>query len=116
MGEASKVYGMLLVMLLAICSFLLFGIYHRKYYAYMKAVHNAEWWRLLRRDPVIDTVGEWIRWPVGSVYLLLSIFNLTETYNDKKVAQYKKKAVFFFVAFIMSFVLVFVIAAALSKA
>jgi hypothetical protein len=81
----------------------------------MNSAHKEEWWSLMKKDPVVDTVGEWIRWPSGSAYFLLSIFRMSETYNDENIARYKKRAVFFFIALLMSFILILFIAVILPK-
>jgi hypothetical protein len=59
-------------------------------------------WALMKKDSLIETAGEWTRWPLGSIYLFGSVFNTSETYKDHKVEQYKKKAKlsFFFNAWI----------------
>ncbi|KAF0145013.1 MAG: hypothetical protein FD156_1340 [Nitrospirae bacterium] len=115
LNEIIKLSIMLLIMLILLCSFLFFYGYYRKYYKYMKTAHKEEWWSLMKRDPLVDGAGEWVRWPVGSIYLIISIFKTTETYNDKKVEYYKKKATQFFISFVISFICFLIIAALLPK-
>ena len=95
----------LLTLGLFIVSLVLFFSFYRKYYKHMKSKHIEHWKNLMNKDPVVELAGEWIRWPVGSIYLLLSIFNLSESYSDEKVRYYKKYATFFFTTSIILFLL-----------
>lgn len=115
LNEIIKLSIMLLIMLMLLCSFLFFYGYYRKYYKYMKTAHKEEWWNLMKRDPLVEGAGEWVRWPVGSIYLIISILKTTETYNDKKVEYYKKKAAQFFISLAISFICFLIIAALLPK-
>lgn len=91
-------------------------LFYRKYYSQMKSYHREKWLELMNRDPAIETAGEWIRWPVGSVYLLLSVFKKKEeSYNDVKLDQYKRITVISFTIFIVSFIILLIISALLPK-
>lgn len=69
----------------------------------------------MSKDPMVEGAGEWIRWPLGSVYLINSVFRLGTDYNDKQVGIYKKKTVFYFVLFVGSFILLLGVAILLPK-
>jgi hypothetical protein len=99
-------------MLAAGFSFLAFMLAYRRYYNYMKKAHKDKWFELMRRDPLVESAGAWIRWPVGSIHLIFSIFDTCETYGDKNVKQYKRCTVVLFCAFIIAFVSFFAICAA----
>jgi hypothetical protein len=88
---------------LTVFSFILWYSNYRKYYEYLQLNHNKEFIRLIKKDRVIDAVGEWIRWPVGSAWLLLSIFKIDENYGDKKILIFKKRALHFFLIFLILF-------------
>jgi hypothetical protein len=109
--EIFKLALLMLSLLSVMGSFLLFNRYYRKYYRHMKENHENEWWNLMKKDSLIETAGEWIRWPLGSTYLIASVFKLSETYNDQQVEHFKKKARLSFFIFILSFVMVILIAA-----
>lgn len=71
----------------------------------MKVAHKNEWWALMKRDQTIDAAGEWVRWPVGSIYLFVSVFNKKVIYNDKKIEFYKKKVILFSALFLIDFII-----------
>ena len=89
--EIIKLSLLMLSLLVIMGGFLFFTSYYRKYYSYMKKSHKDEWWALMKRDSLIETAGEWTRWPLGSIYLLGSVFKISETYNDQQVEHYKKE-------------------------
>jgi hypothetical protein len=98
--------SLLMVSLLVIMgSFFFFNKYYRKYCIHMKKSHKDEWWALMKRDSLIETTGEWTRWPLGSIYLLGSVFKISEIYNDQQVENYKKKTMLSLFVFIASFVI-----------
>ncbi len=97
-----------------IISFAFWGIYYRKYYSYMKIKHHNEWLKLMNKDPLIEAGGAWIRWPAGSIYLLLSVFS-KEKSGDDKLAAYKARAQMTFVIFGVAFILLLIVAMALPK-
>lgn len=113
-NETFKLYSMLVIMSLIATSLLLFILFYGKYSRHMKYSHKDKWTELMNRDPAIEAVGEWIRWPIGSIYFLLSIFQ-KEDYDDARIRQYKKIAVISFASFIVSFILFSIIAALLPK-
>jgi hypothetical protein len=71
------------------------GKTYREYLNYMKTYHDCSLTKIRQKDQLVDTVGKWIAWPVGSPYPLLSLFNVRDTYNDEKVLVYKKRALMF---------------------
>lgn len=103
--EIIKLSLLMLSLLVIMGGFLFFTSYYRKYYSYMKKSHKDEWWALMKRDSLIETAGEWTRWPLGSIYLLGSVFKISETYNDQQVEHYKKRTRLSFFVFIASFVI-----------
>jgi len=76
---------------------------HRRYQDYLRHHHPAVHERLVKQDRLIESFGEWIRWPVGSAWLLLSIFKTSEIYGDTNVGRYKQRAVVYFVLFLGAF-------------
>ncbi len=112
---AIKLCSMLLTALLVVFSLLIFISSYRKYYNFMKTAHNDKWWELMKRDPLVDAAGEWVRWPIGSIYLLTSIFNKKETYNDKIIETHKNKATLAILTFGISLIAFFVIAVVFPK-
>jgi len=102
-----------IVLFLAI-SFAFWGIYYRRYYSYMKNKYHNEWIKLMNKDPLIEAIGEWIRWPGGSVYLLLSIFS-KEKRGDDTLAAYKSRAQMAFAVFGIAFILLLIAAMTLPK-
>lgn len=96
-------YLVLGLIFFTVCSFVLWYRNYRKYYEYLKSNHNKEFMRLIKKDRVIDAVGEWIRWPVGSAWLLFSIFKINENYGDKEIIIFKKRALQYFLIFIILF-------------
>jgi len=88
----------------AYCIGMVYNIY-RRYYKYMKAAHSDEWRKLMNKDSVIELVGEWERWPFGSIYLIASFFRTEETYNDKVVNRYKASGMLYVKLFFISLIL-----------
>lgn len=115
LSETIKLSIFILLLGLVGYSFVAFNIYYRKYYKYMKQFHQDKWWELMSKDPMVENAGEWIRWPLGSVYLINSVFKLREDYNDEQVLIYKKRVVSFFASFIVAFILLLITAALLPK-
>lgn len=93
------------LILFTVSSFLLWYSNYKKYYEYIKTKHSTEFIKLIRKDKYIDAVGEWVRWPVGSAWLLLSVFNLKEDYGDNTVSIYKSKLLKYFVLLITLFII-----------
>lgn len=102
--ERIKVLIFIFLLVSAMSSFMVFYITYRRYYKYLKSSHHDKWWQLMSKDPIVDAAGEWIRWPAGSVYVLLSVFKMSETYNDIKIEIYKKTSVVSFVVFMTFFI------------
>jgi len=95
----------LVLILLTVSSFLLWYRNYKKYYEYIKTRHNTEFIKLILKDKYIDAVGEWCRWPVGSAWLLLSIFNLSENYGDNEISNYKYRLLKYFILLITLFII-----------
>jgi hypothetical protein len=57
----------------------------------MKADHPSEWSALMNRDPIIENLGEWTRWPLGSTDLAASLFK-PEDYGDPEFGAFKREA------------------------
>jgi len=104
LNETIKIFILIFLLASAMCSFTVFYITYRRYYKYLKTSHHDKWWQLMSKDPIVDAVGEWIRWPSGSVYLLLSVFRISESYNDIKIGRYKKTSLISFLIFITFFI------------
>jgi hypothetical protein len=66
-------------------------VYYHKYYVHMKATHTSKWSELMNRDPAIAFLGEWIRWPFGSTYLLATFFK-ADDFGDVKLRTYRQRA------------------------
>lgn len=98
-------YLQIVLILLTVSSFIIGYTNYKKYYEYLKFNYNVEFVKLIKKDRVIDAVGEWIRWPIGSAWLLLSIFNIKEDYGDNNITNYKKKSLIYFVMTIGLFLL-----------
>ena len=96
-------------------SLLLFYISYIRYRDYMKKNHHDEWEKLTNRDPLINACGEWIRWPVGSIYFLLSVFDLSRHYDDLKLNVLKQRTYYLFIIFIISILALMLIAVLLPK-
>ncbi len=80
---------------LIVLTVLVFALWYRNYRAYveyLKAHHPAEPSRLIRKDALVDQVGPWTRWPVGSAGPLLSLWASQETYGDRRVKDYKRRS------------------------
>jgi len=105
LNEKSKLIILVFLLASATSGFAVFYITYRRYYKYLKKTHHDKWWQLMSKDPMVDAVGEWVRWPGGSIYLFFSVFKISETLNDEKIGRYKKTStvafVFFFVFFIL---------------
>jgi len=86
----------------------LFFIHYIRYYKYIKANHAETFQGLMNRDPFVDTIGEWIRAPIGSIYLFASIFQLSKTKNCEDATQVKLKikSVTFLVLYFVNMLLV----------
>lgn len=69
----------------------LFFMYYTRYYKHTKVNHAETFQELMRRDPFVDSIGEWIRAPIGSVYLFASIFQLSKAKNCDDATQVKLK-------------------------
>lgn len=98
-------YLQFLLILLTILCFVVCYRNYRIYYEYLKSDHMIEFTKLIKKDNFIDAVGEWIRWPAGSAWLLLSILNLEEDYGDITIACFKKKILIYFLIAIGLFVI-----------
>lgn len=91
MGPTLRLYFLATVLLMILLSLLASFIYYRKYYLRMKTAHAAEWTALMNRDPAVAFLGEWIRWPFGSTYLLATLF-APDDYGDVRLRTLKKRA------------------------
>jgi hypothetical protein len=103
-------YGEITLMVLTVVSFVWWYRNHREYQEYLRRHHPVEHERLTRQDRVIDAFGNWIRWPIGSAWLLFSIFNMRDTYGDNNVRRFKQRAAVYFLLFVGLFAAAFVIA------
>jgi hypothetical protein len=56
-------------------SLFLFSKAYRAYYLTLKRKYPGRFTSLMTKDPLVDAYGEWIRWPVGSVYLFIDAFS-----------------------------------------
>jgi len=98
-------YLQFVLVMLTVSSFIICYNNYKKYYEYLNGNYKDEFVKLIKKDKVIDAVGEWIRWPVGSAWLMLSVLNMNENYGDNKITTYKKKSLFYFVMTIGLFIL-----------
>ena len=91
----------------------LFFISYRKYCRHFKLNHYDKYKELMNKDPVVDAVGEWIRWPVGSVYLLMSLFSTTDkSLNmDTALEKCQKQSRIYLYALAVNFVIFFLLLA-----
>ena len=101
-------YGEITLMVLTVVSFVLWYRSHREYQDYLKRQHPAEHERLTKQDRVLDAFGDWIRWPVGSAWLLFSIFKMRDTYGDNNIRRIKQRALVYFMCFVGLFIAAFV--------
>ena len=102
--ELISLATLLLCMVLVLGNVGLLWFSYRKYFYRMKTVHLPEWEKLMKRDPLIEAAGEWVRWPVGSIYLYTSIFDRSESYGDDEIRRYKQGAVKYSVGLLLSVV------------
>ncbi len=103
-AELVSLVALFSCMLLVLASVGLLWFSYRKYFSRMKAAHPLEWDKLMKRDPLIDAAGAWVRWPVGSIYLYTSIFRRSETYGDDEIKRYKQDAVKYSLVLVLSVV------------
>lgn len=98
-----------------VTSFAVLNTYYRRFYKRMKTAHKDEFQKLINKDRFIEDLGEWVRWPFGSVYLISSVFKINTDYNDEILGNYKRKVFFAAIFFCISFVLLLLTAALLPK-
>jgi hypothetical protein len=79
----------------------------------MKNNYHNEWLELMNKDPFIEATGEWIRWPSGSIYLILSILKKGKI-GDDELNKYKLKACKAFIIYAIAMILFFIIIAVLA--
>lgn len=109
------IYVMFSNLLIACLSAAYFWVSYRRYYTFMKASRPAEWKRLMDRDPMIRDMGEWIRWPVGSVSFISSIFRTDSLSDDAEVMGYRRRAAFSLLVLVATIVLTILMAALLPR-
>lgn len=108
MAPILKIYLFGLTLLLNVVSLLTSFVYYRKYYVRMKTEHASEWLDLMNRDEAIAFLGEWIRWPFGSIYLIQSFVRPTPDFGDAQLRVFKRRGVLAGYVFACSF-LVFLV-------
>ena len=72
-------------------SLLFFVSRYRRFYTWIKANHHDEWQRLMNKDPFIETMGAWIRYPFGSVYLVGESLRMRQQELDETISTLKKR-------------------------
>ena len=95
-----------------IASFLLSFRYYRQFYVRMKNHHWSEWSALMQKDEVVANLGEWYRWPFGSVYLIRSYLRRSVDFGDAELRALKVKgriASYVFVSSFLVFLLVMIV-------
>ena len=71
--------------------FLVHGLFaYRRYYNRLRTKHSEEFTRLNQRDRIMADAGDWIRWPVGSAWVILSAFDWRSSLADDELARSKK--------------------------
>jgi hypothetical protein len=93
------------IIALTIFCFFKFYYNYKKYYEYLKNNHNHEFFILVKRDSVLDVAGEWVRWPIGSIWLIFSIFQVKQYYNDFFILELKRKSMIFLILTFFFFIL-----------
>ena len=78
---------------------------YKSYYEYMRSNHRATFLRIINKDPLVRDIGDWIRWPVGSGYIILSSFNLGEDHGDNTIKSYKNMSVTYIILLVFFFVI-----------
>jgi hypothetical protein len=105
MNEAIILFLGILLAGVAILSILRFIHFYNVYQRQLKKGHTTEYKKLIFKDKLVATAGEWIRWPVGSAGPMVAIFNIRQFYGDRVLLTYQKKALTWLGIFLASFIL-----------
>ncbi len=89
----------------AIIGILRFLHFFNAYQRHLKNEHPDEYKRLVLKDKLIETYGEWIRWPVGSAYPIFAVFNIRQNFGDYHLCSLQKKALIWLVICVVDFLL-----------
>jgi hypothetical protein len=92
MHEDSMIFLAEIPMAAAIVGILRFLHFYNAYQRHLREDHPDEYKRLVLKDKLVETMGEWIRWPVGSAGPILAIFNINQYYNDQLLCSIQRKA------------------------
>lgn len=103
----SKFLIIALALLIVLFNIIMFHIFYRKYYSYMKKNHHSDWRCMMSKDLIVENVGDWTRWPLGSWYLFVSILKTNEPYDDVFTKRYKRFSVLFLFLSLVSILLWF---------
>jgi hypothetical protein len=106
--------GIFIILSITLIALTLFSIWRylhffNSYQQRLKEYHQDEYKKLIFKDKLVETVGEWIRWPYGSGGPARAIFNMKEYYGDKDLLQYQRKALIWLSIFLISFFLALMI-------
>ena len=94
--------SLLCINLVSIIRFLNF---YNCYQRHLKEKHPEEYKKLVNKDKIVETVGAWTRWPIGSAGPILAIFKTSEFYGDKDLFNYQRKALNWLLIFLAAFIL-----------
>jgi hypothetical protein len=90
---------------IAIVGILRFLHFYNAYQRHLKDNHPDEYKKLILEDKLVETVGEWIRWPIGSAGPILAIFNIQKYYGDHDLFSLQRKALIWLVIFLLGLIL-----------
>jgi hypothetical protein len=93
---------LIMITFVAILRFLNF---YNSYQRHLKEKHPDEYKRLVFKDKIVEMVGEWFRWPIGSAGPILAIFNTREYCGDKDLFKYQRKALIWLSIFLVALIL-----------
>jgi hypothetical protein len=90
---------------IAILSIFIFISYFNKYQRRLKLKHPNEYKKLVLKDRLVETAGDWIRWPIGSAGPLLAIFHIKRRYEDDDLSSQQNRALIWLCLFLASLIL-----------
>jgi len=90
---------------ISILSIFNFISYFNKYQQRLKQKHPNEFKKLVLKDRLVETAGDWIRWPIGSAGPLLAIFNIKRRYDDDDLSSQQNRSLIWLSLFLASLIL-----------
>lgn len=115
LSPVAKIYLFASAVLINLVSLLASFHYYRRYYVRMKTRHWPEWSELMKKDEVVANLGEWYRWPFGSIYLIGTYLRRNVDFGDAELRSFKEKGRVAGYVFACSFLILFVLVLVLPK-